>query len=245
MNAYVIFEFIADRKRSQSSAPTHNGTRQPDQLEDHLKYFRRRLAEYKPVDQTKFIYKSSNFAAGYFDERGGFLEIEAMNVSLFVPPGAIETGKKTEVYIFVDTDKSPFPCPDKSKTVVAPVVQCGPPGLKFQESVVLTFPHCADEEINWKFQPLTCQSDDNHQAKGKWKNMTMDDAICIVEKGRTVLLVNHFTLYTLVGEQKDGVSVVKKKMRVGAFGSPFNSGQDSYQFRVRAWDDTEAALDVS
>ncbi len=166
-------------------------------------------------------------------------------MSLFVPPGAIQAGDRTEVYIYVNTDEGSLSHPrDSSHVLVAPVVQCGPPGLQFHESVVLTFPHCADDETNWKLQPLTCQSDDSHKPKGGWKGMTMDDSIFMVDNGRTVLLVNHFTFYTLGGEQKEDGSVVKKKMRVGAFGSTFNAGQESYRLRVRAWDATEASRDV-
>ncbi|XP_072026038.1 uncharacterized protein [Amphiura filiformis] len=237
-----VEDLEADREGNNTLVANYQSGK-ADQLEDHLKYFRRRLAEFKPEEQTNFIYNSSNFAAGYFDDRGGFLEMEALNVSLFVPPGAIQAGERTEVYIYIKTDGSTPSPKDSSTVLVAPVVQCGPPGLQFHESVVLTFPHCAEDETNWKFQPLTCQSDDQHKAKGEWKGMTTDDAIFMVDNGRTVLLVNHFTFYTLGGEQKEDGSVAKKKMRVGAFGSSFSAGQDSYRLRVRAWDDTKASHD--
>ncbi|XP_055638508.1 tight junction protein ZO-1 isoform X5 [Toxorhynchites rutilus septentrionalis] len=86
---------------------------------------------------------------GVFDSSGGTLADHIWNVSLQIPPGAIPTGVKQEIYFTVTDPRlsesvgGPPLDMENGETMLSPLVMCGPQGTEFLQPVTLNIPHCA------------------------------------------------------------------------------------------------------
>ena len=95
-----------------------------------------------------------NFAAwGLFDHNGGRLSIPDSDVTLTIPHLAIPKGKTEAVYIALMKQDGEFPTLNPRQALLSPVIICGPNGLKFNRTVILSMPHSALlDEGAWKLQ---------------------------------------------------------------------------------------------
>uniref|UniRef100_A0A1A9WH03 Tight junction protein ZO-1 n=1 Tax=Glossina brevipalpis TaxID=37001 RepID=A0A1A9WH03_9MUSC len=86
---------------------------------------------------------------GIFDSTGGTLTDNVWNVSLQIPPFAIPTGVRQEIYFTVSDPRlgqavgGPPLDMENGETMLSPLVMCGPQGLEFLIPVTLNIPHCA------------------------------------------------------------------------------------------------------
>ncbi|XP_038064816.1 uncharacterized protein LOC119735182 [Patiria miniata] len=112
------------------------------------------------------------------------------------------------------------------------MIQCGPTGLKFLASVVLSFPHFAKEGSGWELRAQLCN--DEEGSLKTWNNLhANDDGVLVSTKDKTVvLLMKHFTGAALVGQPS---ATSTKIMMAGVFGTPFDQSKDLYSFRFHLW----------
>ena len=187
------------------------------------------------------IFQLPFIAISYFTCEGGSLSLENYNVHLYIPRGGIPEGRLQQVYIYVNPNAPPVVGMDPPDVVLSPMIQCGPPGLKFLDSVVLSFPHHAQEESKWELGVRMCSDDDN--ASQSWYPIDgKADGILVSSKGnRGILLMNHFTGVAMVGQPSSSSC---KMVRIGAYGALFDPSENWYSFRVHVWNDDEVAKQV-
>ncbi|XP_033111133.1 netrin receptor UNC5A-like [Anneissia japonica] len=203
---------------------TENGTT----LEKMLRMFDQKVSMCKLKDVTRINFTTSTFSAGIFDSKGGNLTISDAGVNLYIPPGAIPQRTRKEIYIYLDPHAY-LNLKNEKETRIAPIIHCGPPGTSFEEPFILSFPHCADGEDQWTFSGLIQNSRDPGD---HWQHIGEDsDGICLVEGGDCIIIVNHFTKFTLAGiAEMDGT----KRMNICTFGKCYNRSS-SYTFKVCAF----------
>ncbi|XP_022111449.1 netrin receptor UNC5B-b-like, partial [Acanthaster planci] len=169
---------------------------------------------------------------GYFDNRGGSLSLEKYDARLIIPPGAIPAGPPKMVYLFTSPSPVTIEGLESIEISLSSVIQCGPEGLTFEESVVLTFPHHA--AITREVAP-EIRMRHNDSSPGKWEEF--DGNIALMNETHAILLVNHFTEFTAVGVVSPQST---KRLSVGAFGKRVEKGIERYTLRVYVWEDTPA-----
>ncbi|XP_038062863.1 uncharacterized protein LOC119733351 isoform X2 [Patiria miniata] len=163
-------------------------------------------------------------AMGYFNEKGGSLSLDEYGVHLTIPRGAIAPGSPQQVYIYVDpTVVGP------KEVAFSPNVDCGPEGLRFEESVVLSFPHHADVRST-SSDPLKPQMCQDNYLSDTWEEF---DGNAVITEDRVILLVNHFTRFNLPGR--------RKRLVVVPYGDVFDPRQGKYQIRVYILNDDKKA----
>ena len=69
-----------------------------------------------------------------------------VGISLFIPEGALPKGTSEDLYIAVSRETTDRPRLEGQQTLLSPVVVCGPSGLAFQKSLIVTMPHCAQND---------------------------------------------------------------------------------------------------
>ncbi|XP_038064804.1 uncharacterized protein LOC119735171 [Patiria miniata] len=177
-------------------------------------------------------------AIGYFDHDGGSLSLGKYNVHMYIPRGALPKKSLQQVYIYVNPNAPPVDGIHPPQVALSPVIQCGPPGLKFLDSVVLQFPHHASENSSWMLYTKICSDED--AAYKAWHPLDgeEDGIVVSTENKKVVLLMKHFTGAALVGEPS---STSSKMVHVGAFGGSCTESDTSYAVRIHAWDDDPVA----
>lgn len=145
-------------------------------------------------------------ACGLVDHNGGKFTIGNTGVSLTVPSGAIPEGRTEGIYIAIVDQEKEHPKITGKQSLLSPVVKCGPTGLKFQRPVILSIPHCA--LLNggaWKLKVQYNESEPSTSAD--WKQLIdvcnqdgTEDSHVIVEPNTVHVMVDHFTLFAVVGE---------------------------------------------
>ncbi|XP_038062499.1 uncharacterized protein LOC119732990 [Patiria miniata] len=171
-------------------------------------------------------------AMGYFNERGGSLSLDEYGVHLTIPRGAIAPGSPQQVYIYVDPTAPPTDAVEPTEVALSPSVKCGPEGLTFKESVVLSFPHHSVLTGQRYINLVVRMHHDDSQEK-QWE----DDNPALVTEKEVFVLVDHFTNFTLVVTPIPGSS---KRLKVGAFGGLLDKRRCQYAFRVHVWNDEES-----
>ncbi|XP_022105329.1 uncharacterized protein LOC110987158 [Acanthaster planci] len=135
---------------SPPSTPRASASCPPDiPLKDFLLSFdrTRSKAEDAGLNVIGRMVQIANFAAAMLDSRGGFLSIDALDVHLYVPPGAIPFAELPQrVYIYVQGGLT------SGRNYVTPYVHCGPSGYHFKKDVALTLPHCAKGDQEFTFE---------------------------------------------------------------------------------------------
>ncbi|XP_038064813.1 uncharacterized protein LOC119735180 [Patiria miniata] len=171
-------------------------------------------------------------AIGYFDHDGGSLSLDKYNVHLYIPRGALPKDSLQQVYIYVNPNAPPVDGIDPSDCVLSPMIQCGPTGLEFLDSVVLSFPHFAKEGSGWELRAQLCN--DEEGSLKTWKTLAagVDGEVVSTKDKTVVLLMKHFTGAALVGQPS---ATSTKIMKAGVFGSPFDPSDGRYSFRFRLW----------
>ncbi|XP_070534691.1 netrin receptor UNC5B-like [Ptychodera flava] len=170
-------------------------------------------------------YLIGNFVGSVFDSKGGYLTLPSQEVVLYVPPGAIEEGKRQPVYCHCNEYK--YGAIHAGKVVLSPIVHCGPDGAEFERDVVLAFPHCAVNPNNWNFTALT------RDKEGSWNKLPEDTTF--VKDEFVFVFLDHFTGYTAEGDAKEGKNA-QRRITIGATGC-FH--RDTWcQIKVGVWCDT-------
>lgn len=91
-----------------------------------------------------------------FDHRGGSLTIKNTGVSLYVPPMALSKGREEMIHISMAKQEENLPNLGAEQSILAPVVNFEPNGLRFERPVQIIMPHCAvlDDKKSWEFEGL-------------------------------------------------------------------------------------------
>ncbi|XP_022086032.1 uncharacterized protein LOC110976774 isoform X2 [Acanthaster planci] len=200
-----------------------------------LKEYDRLTAGLSDSEQLENVFQLSYMAIGYFDQRGGSLALVKYKVHLYIPRGAIPAGSPQKVYIYVDPSAPPIEGLHQSNIALSPMIQCGPTGLTFLDTVVLSFPHHAKAGLGSNLWALICH-DDEAPSK-EWQFLRLEDGILVMIRDRkAVLLLKHFCGAALAGELP-----VAKMMKVGAFGEPCDPQEECYPVRIHIWNDDPVA----
>nr|XP_036229502.1 uncharacterized protein LOC106622754 isoform X3 [Bactrocera oleae] len=114
---------------------------------------------------------------GIFDSNGGSLVDAVWNVSLQIPPGAIPTGVRQEIYFTVSDPRlgeavgGPPLDMENGETMLSPLVMCGPQGLEFLVPVTLNIPHCAGRTASLGLALKATDSEKNLHTE--WDNIDL------------------------------------------------------------------------
>ncbi|XP_072039627.1 uncharacterized protein [Amphiura filiformis] len=181
-------------------------------------------------EQLNIIFLTSDFCAGIFDHRGGYLDIPDTSVHLYIPPGALPEGVLQEIYIYLNHYDGTNGTGNSNNT--SPIIRCGPSGIRFQDGifgVVLSFP---SSHNNSPFSVYTKESGgDLNQG---WTNLTEDSANrCFTDGDGTVhLMLNHFSDFKTEKLPEGAQSIKKGEFKLSAFGKPFEPKQDTFHLFV-------------
>ena len=151
-------------------------------------------------------------AVGFFDINGGRLTLPNVGVSLFIPPGAVESKDPQMIYIYALPSSRNEPDLDPKETWLTPTVECGPSGLQFAKDVLLSMSHCAINHPQWNVQV--------HRGNGEspeWKKLeTGGETITFLDDKKVTLALNHFSPYKVSGRSStssDEETFVSKWMK--------------------------------
>ncbi|XP_071804446.1 uncharacterized protein [Asterias amurensis] len=217
-----------------TQALTHMAPRNetPSHVEDVLNKFNRRTVDISANEKTDILLQLPYMAVSFFNEKGGILALQEYDVHLYIPHGAIPEGPPQQVYIYVNPDAVVADTVNGEDEQLSPGVYCGPPGLTFKDSVVLSFPHHA-ESSDWEFTAkMSSASSESWQAL----DSSTDGQLVSAQGDKAIFLVNHFTWFALFGR---ALGLSRKRVRVGAFGDIFDPR--SYAFRVYVWKDDKVS----
>ncbi|CAH1790735.1 unnamed protein product [Owenia fusiformis] len=182
-------------------------------------------------------YSNSNFTIGLFNHEGGYLELSHLQITMYIPPGAIPFNEKRQVFMYVSYHNEDLPALKGSMSPMGPVIYCGEHGQKFLSHVIITYPevdmNCIDSEL-WQYRLM--RTDTSHNSVSKWIDATSDvDTQTFVLGQQRVLLVDHFTGYQISAEA--GSSKATKQMKLGVFGDKLYAGDPVYDLKVRIYND--------
>ncbi|XP_038062392.1 netrin receptor UNC5D-like [Patiria miniata] len=226
----MLFEHTSqDTKVQRSQKPNHLQL-----VLDEVNKLTEKLPESEQLDsrlQLPYI------AVGYFDEKGGSLSLDEYGVHLTIPRGALAPGSPQQVYIYVDpTAPPPNDAVELTEVALSQCVKCGPKGLLFAESVVLSFPHHA-VLIGQRCDKLVVRKRDEDSQDGQWE----DGNPALVTEKMVTVLIDRFLENVLVGKLTPGSG---KRLKVGAFGCRLDPGCRQYAFRVHIWNDDKDIEEV-
>ncbi|XP_022105307.1 uncharacterized protein LOC110987144 [Acanthaster planci] len=189
-----------------------------------IKLFDRACQKAKEMDYDVVgrVVQIANFAAAMLDSRGGFLSVDALDVHLFIPPGAIPAnGRPQRVYIYVQGSLT------SGCNYLTPYVLCGPSEVDFVKDVILTLPHCAKVDPYNEFTCVRVSTSGLSTIRGG-----NEGAVCLQSKSFTIM-TNHFCGFAVFGP------IEAKFMLACIF---IKDNKDEVQIRVRLFDDTKANL---
>ncbi|XP_078592644.1 uncharacterized protein LOC144871265 [Branchiostoma floridae x Branchiostoma japonicum] len=207
-----------------------------------LSKFRGIVGDPGAVQPDAVNFSTPRFVAGIFDKRGGHLTLENLGMDLYIPPDAVDHDG-TEIFMYArGEDESTTE--ETGKKWTPPVIQCGPHGLKFKTHVILTLKHPAGDLKKWSFKFQASNTDVG--VTPDWKDLTKDpSALCFAYGDKTVIFVDHFTLYNVRGElvgpdgEDGGEKPEWRRFRVGVFAEPLFLDTEIFQLRVRCWQDND------
>ncbi|XP_038062498.1 netrin receptor UNC5B-a-like [Patiria miniata] len=140
-------------------------------------------------------------AVGYFNEKGGSLSLKEYGVHLTIPRGAVAPGSPQQVYIYVDPTAPPNDAVEPTEFALSQSVKCGPKGLRFEESVVLSFPYQADLKGH-RYDKLVIRMRHGDSQERQWE----DGNPALVTEKKAFVLVDHFCDFSLIGTPTPGSS---------------------------------------
>ncbi|CAH1264583.1 UNC5B [Branchiostoma lanceolatum] len=204
-----------------------------------LSKFRDTVGVPNTIDSGKDNLSTLRFAAGVFDKRGGHLPLEHLGIDLYIPPDAV-SDENTEIFLYA-REVEEFERDEGGKKWTPPVIQCGPHGLTFNRHVILTVKHPAKDLTKWSFKFQASSTDIGETPD--WKDLTQDpSAMCFAHEDKTVIFVDHFTLFNVTGElagAKGREEVESMRFRMGIFAEPLFQDTEMFQLRVRFWQDND------
>ncbi|XP_078676037.1 uncharacterized protein LOC144913329 [Branchiostoma floridae x Branchiostoma belcheri] len=207
-----------------------------------LSKFRDVVSDPQATEPGAVNFSTPRFVAGMIDKRGGHLTLENLGIDLYVPPDAVEHDG-TEIFMYARGAEEPA-METEGNRWTPPVIQCGSHGLKFKRHVILTVKHPAEDLTKWAFKFQASNTDVGETPD--WKDLTQDQsALCFAYGDKTVIFVDHFTLYNVSGElvgaegEDGGEKTEWKRFRVGVFAEPLFLDTEIFQLRVRCWQDND------
>ncbi|XP_070565099.1 uncharacterized protein [Ptychodera flava] len=141
---------------------------------------------------------------GEFDKRGGELFLPPTGLMLSVPEYALKPEKSQEIFLAVSGEKDDVPLLAPTERLATWIVCVGPHGLQFQQPVMLRLPHCHTGRHGVTKVTVYC-SQTGLGGRKFWKKMPLvsEHLLCIVRPEWTLLLMQHFTWYTITMESTD------------------------------------------
>ncbi|XP_078594917.1 uncharacterized protein LOC144872516 isoform X2 [Branchiostoma floridae x Branchiostoma japonicum] len=210
-----------------------------DTLSCLLQKFRAITSDSNTVEVTTNNLSTLRFVAGMFDKNGGHLTLEHLGIDLYVPPDAVPDAN-TEIFMFAQDADGPSREEVEEKWM-PPVIQCGPHGLRFNRHVILTVKHPAKDLSDWSFKFQASNTDIGEAPE--WKDLTKDpSAMCFTHEDKTVIFVDHFTLFGLIGKlvgAEGGEKIKTRRFRMGVFAEPLFRDTEIFQLRVHFWQDNK------
>ncbi|CAB4032732.1 Hypothetical predicted protein, partial [Paramuricea clavata] len=173
------------------------------------------------------------FASSLIDHNGGEVILTSSGIKLVIPEGAIDVGKTEVVYLALLGNSEYVPKElDDDETLLAPVVMCGPHGLRFKKYVLLIVPHCVvvSDELETKFRVLC--SDTAPEIVPDWKEVfNVDekpnkDVFCCMGEQHFSLYLLHFSWYTISGEGS------ARNFSVAAYHTSLHQPNEDFKVRV-------------
>ncbi|XP_022095039.1 uncharacterized protein LOC110981631 isoform X2 [Acanthaster planci] len=194
--------------------------------------FHQRFAHLHGMDRLGSLCHLVDFVAGYFDFYGGTLGLPEYDVHLYIPQGAIPSGKIEEVYLYVNPMVQSV-SGLHSRALLSPLVECGPSGLKFLKSVVLHLPHFATNGgTGWDITAGVSYSESEDTHSDDWNNLSPDEnSNLIINQQQIILALDHFSTYAAIGTPFN--EDCGKTMKI--YISPINSPTDSLNVHVLIW----------
>ena len=101
------------------------------------------------------------FTSSLIDHNGGEVVLVGTGIKLVIPEGAINFGKSEVVFLALIGNPELIPkCLNDDESLLAPVLMCGPHGLRFKKYVLLILPHCVTvfDEMQKTFRGLSFNS---------------------------------------------------------------------------------------
>ena len=186
------------------------------QMLNALKLLKQRVLSGQFVPQMGQQITFGTCAVGFFDINGGRLTLPNLDISLFIPPGAIESKDPQMIYIYALSSNRNEPDLDSKETWLTPTTECGPSGLQFAKDVLLSMPHCAINHSQWKIQAHR-----GNDESPVWKKLeTGGETISFLDDKKVTLALNHFSPYKVSGRSStssDEETFVSKWMKVAVF----------------------------
>ncbi|XP_070580838.1 uncharacterized protein [Ptychodera flava] len=219
----------------QRAEPNNHLQTYLDKLEERIKKKKRSRKKYLNTP----LYATPTFAGGVFDYKGGELAVADGSVRLCIPPNAVNQSRGPyKLYIFLTHNKHEYPSKIGVKGMnVTPVVRCGPHGRSFDKPVLLTM----RTAIDGKYKELKLLKSETDAGKEcEWKFADSKEALCVWDRGRCIVAVQHFTLYRVIG--RGGESILKGVFKIHVYIVKENG--NSIKLRVRVFPDNEADLQV-
>ncbi|XP_070565104.1 uncharacterized protein [Ptychodera flava] len=136
-----------------------------------------------------------------FDHLGGQLFLPPTGLTLSVPEYALQPEKSQEIVLAVSGEKDDVPLLAPTEQLATWIVCVGPHGLQFQQPVFLRLPHCHTGHHGVTKVTVYCSETGLGQPKS-WKKMPLvsDNLLCVIKPAYTLLLMQHFTWYTVTME---------------------------------------------
>ncbi|XP_060592765.1 UNC5C-like protein [Ruditapes philippinarum] len=151
--------------------------------------------------------------------QGGTINISG--VSLVIPPDALEEDRFISVGVL--WDEKLMPTMSRKQSLLSPVILCQPSGLKFRLPVTLTFSHAAIN-VTSDWIPKIMKREGSLNQPNDWVPITLADyEERDVNAHHISLKLNHFTLYTCIGESKPG-KMAAKLVHIVAFAGKLQRG---------------------
>lgn len=170
-----------------------------------------------PVD-TNLTNNKAMFIHKTVNEIGGKLKFSGITLS--IPKGALNN--KTLITLGIVWEERFYP-PLGRKSLLSPIILCQPSGLKFNIPVTLTFPHCAENVLeDWNITIMKRENNLNDTTRWTEIGFNVFSERDIAANTVSVKL-DHFTLYTCVGESRDD-RVAAKAVHLVSFVSQLTPG---------------------
>ncbi|XP_064646479.1 uncharacterized protein LOC135499559 isoform X2 [Lineus longissimus] len=132
-----------------------------------------------------------NLAMGVIGKDGGILSFVDKDVTMEIPPGALE--EATIIYCFWPITNADRKRPEADLAFFAPTIDCGPDGTTFSKFITLKTKHCITEMDRQKTEMLNVFTRDG--INPKWREDT--DASFETDGEWVVLKTKHFSDFTL------------------------------------------------
>ncbi|XP_071943522.1 uncharacterized protein [Antedon mediterranea] len=182
-------------------------------------------------DPLSEISTDGKFTIGLIGKEGGHLEIRNGDIQLYIPPGSLSDVDEEYVFMYADSVHH--------NLVKYDVIICGPPGLQFNNSVLLRFPNPKSQDDERSLVKLSVQE------LGKpleWRSLdTTTDGYFFLEDGKIMLHMNHFTGIKVNAVVPAIQQTVEEKCKA-VYVTAFLEQQDQHYFLFRVFCSTYCAL---